>query len=220
MKRLAAMGLITAILLAGCGNGAAGTPGGGSFLLKESVALTVEMDRLAENSEYLRFMTASEQLLPTFEKAAAQEYGAPEHVYRIPLTDGLLRKIIQAEEPVSDETMESLRLKVNGTVLASAINASQGAETLAATSVLAWEKSYREPDGWDGNQLLVLDYGGDFSSMVSFTRSGEGVIRGAAMFLATAGKAPMDQLQETLNEPGLAVQGWSGEEVREILAEK
>lgn len=89
-------------------------------------------------------------------------------------------------------------IQYNGAFYANLINGTQGAETVAATSLLTRHQDYIEPAGWPGDTLLVLKYSGGYSSMISFMTSGEGIIEASASFVKTGEGDVVDQLTTLL----------------------
>ncbi len=190
------------------------------FLVKEGIALTREMDKLAETKEYVALMSSSESLEEIINKAAAGDYGAPQNAYVVQLTDdGLLRAIsaFAGEANIPDPVLEILKYKINASVFANLINATYGSEMVAATSVLTWGKSYIEPEGWSDNMMLLLEYPGEFSSMVSFVQSGDGVISASSVFVKNGEKDIAALLEEYLGSAGLTYEQYEAGQLQELL---
>lgn len=146
------------LILAACSNGSEKAADLNDFLITQGVSLTCEMDELAESEEYLALMTSSETLGQVVKEMASQDYSSPENVYIVKLpTEVLLQGISGLSDDLkfSDSLLEKLKYKINGTVLANMINATYGSETVAATSMTAWGKSYIQPKGWSDNTMLL-----------------------------------------------------------------
>lgn len=221
--RLTALLIVTLLLVSACTAPAQGKPQDlNAFFMKEAVALTVEMDKLAETKEYVALMGASGNIGELIDKAAAGDYTAPENVYVVKLTDEGLKQAIGAaagETAVPENVLEILKYKVNAVMFANLINATDGAEMVAATSVLTWGKSYIQPEGWGENTILVLAYPGEFSSMVSFTQSGEGVISATSVFLKNGEKGIAAMLEDILGDTGIAYEQFDKAKVQALLGD-
>lgn len=190
------------------------------FLVTESVALTQVMCELANDADYNKIFTVSDEMGKIVAQMAAQNYAKPEKVYLMKLPDTLLRDFLQTqgEMTVSDALLEKIQQKWNATSFASMLNGYLGVETLAASSVVTWEKSYIQPKGWTGNVMLLLDYDGEFSSLVSFTQSGDGVINAASSFLKDDGGDLMESFSQKLGGIEFEVVTISGEELDKVLS--
>ena len=213
--------IVTLLLVSACATPAQGKPQDlTGFLVKEGIALTGEMDKLAETKEYTALMAASGNLGELIDKAAAGDYTAPENAYVVKLTDEGLKKAVGAfagEADVPENVLEILKYKVNAAMFANLINAAYGSEMVAATSLLTWGKSYIQPEGWAENTILVLEYPGEFSSMVSFTQSGEGVISATSVFLKNGEKDIAGMLEDVLGGTGIAFEQYDKAKVQELL---
>lgn len=180
-RRILALAMAGALLLSGCSAGrGAGTPE--SFMRREAVSLTEQIGALAANGEYVGLMTVSGEILDETKAVGAQDFGQPTAVYQIPVTDDMLKRVLvgAGAQSLSEETMAALRARLNAAFFTNLINGAQGAAVLAAMNVLSSGKSYQEPEKWPGNTLVILEYGGGYTGMVSFMETGEGVISGQA----------------------------------------
>lgn len=221
--RLTAWIVLALLLLAACAAPANGQPQDlNGFLMKEAVGLTGEMDKLAETKEYVALMGASGNLGEIIDKAAAGEYAAPENAYVVKLTEEGLKQAIGAvagEADVPESVLDIFKYKINAAVFANIVNATYGSEMVAATSLLTWGKSYLQPEGWAGNTILLLEYPGEFSSMVSFTQSGEGVISATSVFLKNGEKDIAAMLTDALSGTGVAYEQYDAAKVQALLGE-
>lgn len=156
------------------------------FLVTEGIALTCEMDELAESKDYLAIMMASDETSNVIEDIANQDYSIPKNVYISKLSDEMLHNTISNFSDtinITDNIMDKLRYKVNSATYGNIINANYGVDILSSAIMISWEKSYLEPSEWSDNILLFFEYDGGFSSIVSFTKSGDGVISGSSVFV-------------------------------------
>jgi hypothetical protein len=220
--RLTALMIVTLLLVSACATPAQGKPQElNVFLMKEAVGLTGEMDKLAETKEYVALMGHPETL-GDHRQAAAGEYAAPENAYVVKLTEEGLKQAIGAvagEAAVPESVLDIFKYKINAAVFANIVNATYGSEMVAATSILTWGKSYIQPEGWAGNTILLLEYPGEFSSMVSFTQSGEGVISATSVFLKNGEKDIAAMLTDALSGTGVAYEQYDAAKVQALLGE-
>lgn len=193
----------------------------GRFLITEGVALTCDMDELAENEEYLALISPSGSIRPVIDKMAAQDYSMPENAYVIKMTDDILLKLINSfsgETNISKETMERLKYKINGSIFANMINASYGSDIIAAAAMTTWGKSYIQPEGWSDNVMLIFEYPGEFSSVVSFIKSGDGVISGSSVFIKNGDIDVLTLLNKYSGMVNIKYDRYTNSELRELLA--
>lgn len=190
------------------------------FFITMGVALTHDMDELAESKEYISLMSASDTLGKVIDRMASQDYSAPENAYLLKLPDDVLVRAMQnfpTQMNISVSVMEKLRYKISGSVFASKINAGYGAEMIAAASVTSWGKSYIQPEGWSENMVLLLEYKGEFSSIVSFMQSGEGVISGSSVFVKNGDKDILTIFNNCLNTSGIEYEHYTGSQLKALL---
>ncbi len=211
---LALCGLIT---LAACGNYSKKSEDLNKFLIKEGVALTCNMDELAESEEYLALITPSENIGQIANKMASQEYSKPENAYLIKMPDDILTRVqgFPKDLKISDNLMKMLRSKVNGSVFANMVNASYGSEVVAATAITSYGKSYIQPEGWSDDMILLLEYPGEFSSIVSFVQSGDGVISGSSIFVKNGDKDLLASIAEYLGVEDLKYDHYTGSQLKD-----
>lgn len=172
------------------------------FLIKESVSLTESMGTITRNSEYISLYSSDSNILNTIEQMASGNYQAPQGAYIIDISNmsSLINTLTQLDESdisISAETLDLFSNKINAGIFANLINSQYGTSVIASSSITTWQKSYVMPDSWDGNKLIVLIYDGSFSSMISFTESGEGVISAYSIFFKYTEQD--NQLKEILN---------------------
>lgn len=190
------------------------------FLVKEGVTLTRTMDALAQSKQYVSLMATSESLRPIIAEVAAADYGTPENAYLIPLTDDALLQAINAivgDAQIPSDVLHVLKYKINASVFANILNGSYGSETVTAMSILTWGKSYIQPAGWSENTLLILEYSGSFSSMVSFVQSGEGIISASSIFVKNGEKDIRALLEEYLGDTGLTYEQYAAGQLQGLL---
>lgn len=191
-----------------------------TFILNESVALTLEMHEFAADEAYVSYMMQSFEIKEIIKNIASTDYSLPEkaYVYEFPeeqLVKGLMDEL--GDESISDALMEKITQKFNGTMFASMINGQYGSETLAATSITGWGKSYIKPAGFEEDLLIVLVYPDDFSSMISFSTTGEGVIGGVSSFIANGNVDLESLLSEMAPLENLEAEIYTKEQLKKVL---
>ncbi len=191
------------------------------FLIKEGIFLTCKMDELAESKEYISIMTPSAGIVKIAENMAFGDYSIPEDAYLIKLQDDITTGAIRAlsgDLNISDNVMEIIQAKmINGSVFANMINASYGSEMIAATAITTTGKSYIQPNGWSDNIIVLLKYSGEFSGIISFSRSGEGVITGASVFVKNGDVDILTLLGEYLGTTDIEYVHYSKDRLQDIL---
>ncbi len=187
------------------------------FLLKKAIDLTCEMDGLAESEEYLALLGNSPLTSGIFEDMAAPDYDLPDSACVISIAEGALLKAMFGPDSVSGPLAEKLKSRINGTVFANMINASYGAGVLAATSGVTWAQSYLQPQGWEDDVLLFLEYPGRFSSMVSFSKSGDGVVTALATFVKNGDQDLLEILGDWFDTGDLEYETYAKEDLETIL---
>lgn len=192
------------------------------FLITESVDLTCDMDELAESKEYLTLISAPGSIGQVIDQVASQDYSIPENVYLIKLSDDILLRAINTfsgATNISDDIMEKLKYKINGSVFGNMINAGYGSEMVAAAAMTTWGESYIQPNGWVDNMVLFLEYPGEFSSIVSFMQSGDGVISGSSVFVKNGDKDILTLLDEYSGMTDIEYDHYSSSQLQDLLAQ-
>lgn len=191
-----------------------------SFLITEGVALTHDMKELASSKEYMNLVSPSKTLEQMTDKMASQDYNLPQNAYLIKLPDDVLLGAMRAFAPdlnLPDNIKEKLKYKINGSTFANLMNAGYGSEMIAATSVTTWGQSYIEPKDWSDNMLLLLEYPGEFSSIVSFVQSGDGVISASAIFVKNGEQDIIISLQEFIGKADFKADHYEGSTLEDLL---
>lgn len=202
--------LFLLILISGCGGNKSSVKDINQFFIQEGVFMTSEMKLLAQSGEYKQLFGAPAELQEITDQIAQGDYEMPQKVILMKLPSSLITNfaaMLGEDLKLSEEMEERMSYRINGTLFASFINSRYGPDILAATSTLSWGKSYIQPKGWTDNVLLWLQYDGDYSSLVSFNKSGDGVISGTSTFIKTETMDTMeplkDEFEKYLKESGL-----------------
>ncbi len=187
-------------MLSACGQQPVKKTDTGVFMKEEGIRLTQRMGELGASNEYMQAMGGPGSLKDQAQAIGGSDYGTPETVYVIDISnDFALRFLNLGDKELPPEIAQEIRRRMNGAVFANLINGTYGAETIATTNMLACGQDYQEPAGWQGDTLLVLKYGGDYSSMISFMSSGEGIIEASASFVKNGEEDVVEQLSRLLS---------------------
>ena len=108
---------------------------------------------------------------------------------------------------LGEHWFEHIWRKLNFSTLASLINASYGAENLAALTILTNSRGYIMPKDFKNNFALFVQYEGDYSAIVSFSEFGDGVISANMSFVKNGDKdnvfMRMYEITSTVGEDGI-----------------
>ena len=225
MKKTAVCMMACALLLGGCAKQPQAKPEDNAadineFMIKEGVKLTCELDELAGSREYIKMMTASEAVNQIVARMAEGEYEQPDHVYVIQMPDDILLKTLEITEDqidVSKPVADKLKNTINGSVFANMLNAGYGSDMIAAGAIMNWGESYIQPEGWNGNFVLIFEYGGEFSSVVSFNRTGDQVISASSLFIKNGEGQLFQAFRQYLGGSELEVEEFSKSRLEEML---
>ncbi len=168
---------------------------------QEAVRLTVQMGKLAGDQGYVGAMGMIPDAMDEVELMAAQDYSAPEEIKELALPEDLAEQIFRqsgGEVQLSPEAEKALNMKIDAATLSSVINSKYGTDPLVAANSLIFGESYIQPENWESNVVYLLEYPGEYSAMVTFISSGEGVITGRAAFVKAEGEELIDLLQPVL----------------------
>lgn len=192
------------------------------FFITEGVELTCGMDELSESKEYVELISPSESIRQVINEMSSQDYSMPENVYIMNFSYELLMKVapnFQRYTEIPPNILEKLNSKLNALMLANMINGAHSVEVVAGMSIINWGKSYVQPDGWLEDTILILDYPGEFSSIVSFVETGEGVISGQASFVKKGDTDIITLLNEYLGLKDDQYEHYSKDQLKEILVQ-
>lgn len=226
MKRIAFALLLCMLLLCSCNNadtdgisadedktfGTVAVPEGtDSFYINEAIKLTKESGELARSKEFVAMYTADGEVAEKIKSAGELDFDKPKEILFVTFNkDKALEHMKEAfgETDVDfEKVIELNRFSVNQ--FASMINARYGAQTIAAVSMLSNSEGYIMPKDFEKDFTLYLKYDGEFSSIVSFSKYGEGVISANMMFVKN-GEEQIDMLMneifETLGEESISIE--------------
>lgn len=191
--------LLAGLLLTACSNGMGAEGKLNRGLVENGIQLTQKSKMLAEHHEFYGAIDSYYDVQPFLMEMADYEYGIPEEVYKLNLTDELLRGITLDSYEV-DEIPEGLfslfKDNIQSYHFAIQINMDEEYDLYTASQYVGSGESYLEPKGWKNNVLLLLRYPGEYSSVVSFVHSGEGIIAGTAYFVKNSEKDMREVLED------------------------
>lgn len=176
------------------------------------------MRELGKDEIYIKLRSSSSELIDIISNITDPEYKVLKQVYMISFSSESIAKIIKdmLELEVSEQLISRLIQMSNGT-FASIWNGRYAANIVAAVSLINVEKSYIKPENWVKNTWIILDYKEEFSSMVSFVETGEGVISGAANFIKSGEDGVEATLKMASDFINLEYQKYTKEQLEEIL---
>ena len=183
-KHVAAyLGLLccVSLWLAGCAGPAASPE---AFALQKGVQLTQQMDRLAENKDYVGLMSASAEIAQVAQSLGAQDYSRPTGALFRPLTQQDVADFLKAYGGISlPEDLLALRMPQLLAKIPNTWVSNPGVANLAASSLWCVRPCATTPAGWSGHALLLLTYEGDTDALITFASNGEGVLEVMTTFV-------------------------------------
>lgn len=194
------------------------------FLLREGASLTAQLGELAGSEEYIQLMTGEETLKTELAQMEASGFQEPKQVYLVMFPEdywiGILDQMTDRETAALPANIrEVVNGRINSTLFSSMVNAGYGTIPLASAALVSFGKSYPMPKGWEDNALLLFECDGDYSSLVSFTRTGDGVISGYVSPLKNGDAGGWGSLEGFLELNGsLQYSVYSGEDATALLA--
>lgn len=191
---------IAAVLLGGCAasedkSGTGQTEGGEALagqqtavsLRDEGEELIALMVEKAESEGYRSLMTASGEIDAVLDEIVGEDYGEPQAVSQIEMTDSMLTMIYQFTGAEKDSGLsERLREDTDKKLVSSMANIINGrlggSITIAANSLLISGRSFRF-DGLEQGVIYFYFYENGYPAMVSFYPEEDGVVSANASFL-------------------------------------
>lgn len=162
------------------------------FYIDEAIKLIVESGKLAADKEFITYYTTEEEMVSSISEIGAADYSKPSAVYYM---EADKEKILTNLKTMYGEYAEGLDFekllklnKVTFAVLPNMINASYGANNLAALTILNNSKGYIMPKSFKNNFALYFEYDKGCCALVAFSKYGEGVISGNMSFVINADK--------------------------------
>ncbi len=157
------------------------------FYIDEAIKLTTESGTLASDKDFISYYAPSEDTRNKVLAIGAVDYNKPTEVYYMAANR---EQIINNIKALSGEDLDGFDIekllklnRVDFSVIGNMINASYGADNLAALTILTNSRGYVMPKGFTDNFAIYLQYDGEYSALVSFSKFGDGVIKATMSFV-------------------------------------
>ena len=166
------------------------------FYVDEAIKLITESGRFAGDKDFISLYTTNDEMTEKILALSTVDFNKPKEIYYLSADReqiiANLEALGKAEgvdfSEMGDVWVEHILKKFNFSTLASLINASYGAENLAALTILTNSKGYIMPKDFKNNFALFVQYDGDYSAILSFSEFGEGVISANMSFVKNGDK--------------------------------
>ena len=163
------------------------------FYVDEAIKLITESGKLAADKDFISLYTTNDEMTDKILKLGEVEFNNPKDIYYLHADKEQMFANIKAlagedAENINFEQLEKLNKKYNFSTLASLINASYGAENLAALAIITNSRGYIMPKDFKDDFALFVQYEGDYSAIVSFYEYGDGVISANMSFVKNGDK--------------------------------
>ncbi len=162
------------------------------FYTDEALKLTTEAGKAAADRELISYYTPSEEIKERISVIGATDWSKPQEIYYICANRD---EIIAFAEALLGKDAKNIDIdrftklhKLDYIQLAAMINASYGTENLAAITILTNSEGYIMPKNFEKSFALYLQYDGQYSALVSFSKYGEGVISANMSFVKNGDK--------------------------------
>ena len=166
------------------------------FYVDEALKLITEAGRLAADKDFISLYTTNDEMTDKVLALGTVDFNKPKEVYYLSADReqiiAYLEALAKAEgvdfSEMGNIWVEHILKKFNFSTLASLINASYGAENLAALTILTNSRGYVMPKDFKNNFALFVQYEGEYSAIVSFSEFGDGVISANMSFVMNGDK--------------------------------
>ena len=183
------------------------------FYINEAIKLVKESGVLASDKDFIGYYTANEEMAKSVAELAAYDFDKPSAIYYMAADKEQIIANIKAlygEESDGIDIEKLLRLnKMSLATLPALINASYGAQSLAALSVLTNSRGYMMPKDFTKDFALYLEYEGAYSAFVYFSEYGEGVISANMVFVINGDKdnifSRLYEIVQVVGEDGITI---------------
>lgn len=183
MKKTIWMGCIalmlgTLLLLSACSSAATTTQESKSPY-QQGLELIALMEEMANSEAYMQTYSQSLDLQQILEPVRTGDYGQPQAVYRITLSQAGIQSLSQAVgmDSMSDKLRSYMEERIQAAI-ATEINAAGGAMLLAASSICTFVCQELTE-----NAIYLYTYGDGAPAAVSFLRGEDGSVSATASFL-------------------------------------
>ena len=187
------------------------------FYVDEAIKLITESGKLASDKDFISVYTTNDEMTEKVLALGAVDFNKPKDIYYLSADReqiiANLEALAKAEgvdfSEMGDVWVEHILKRFNFSTLASLINASYGTENLAALTILTNSRGYIMPKDFKNNFALFVQYEGDYSAIVSFSKFGDGVISANMSFVKNGDKdnvfMRMYEITSTVGEDGVKV---------------
>ena len=163
------------------------------FYVDEAIKLITESGKLAADKDFISLYTTNDEMTNKVLALGAVDFNKPTDIFYLYADKEQMIENIKAlagedAEDINFEQLEKLNKRYNFSTLASLINASYGAENLAALTILTNSRGYIMPKDFKDDFALFVQYEGDYSAIVSFSKFGDGVISANMAFVRNGDK--------------------------------
>ena len=163
------------------------------FYVDEAIKLITESGKLAADKDFISLYTTNDEMTNKVLALGAVDFNKPTDILYLYADKEQMIENIKAlagedAEDINFEQLEKLNKRYNFSTLASLINASYGAENLAALTILTNSRGYIMPKDFKDDFALFVQYEGEYSAIVSFSKFGDGVISANMAFVRNGDK--------------------------------
>ena len=166
------------------------------FYVDEAIKLITESGRFAGDKDFISLYTTNDEMTEKILALSTVDFNKPKEIYYLSADReqiiANLEALGKAEgvdfSEMGDVWVEHILKRFNFSTLASLINASYGAENLAALTILTNSRGYIMTKDFKNNFALFVQYEGDYSAIVSFSKFGDGVISANMSFVKNGDK--------------------------------
>ena len=185
------------------------------FYVNEAIKLITDSGKLAGDKAFISLYTTNDEMTDKILALSTVDFNKPKDIYYLSADREQIYANIEALakadgvdiENLGANWFEHISKKLNFSTLASMINASYGAENLAALTILTNSRGYIMPKDFKNNFALFVQYEGDYSAIVSFSEFGDGVISANMSFVKNGDKdnvfMRMYEITSTVGEDGI-----------------
>ena len=185
------------------------------FYVDEAIKLITESGKLASDKDFISVYTTNDEMTEKVLALGTVDFNNPKDIYYLSSDReqiiANLETLAKTEgvdfSEMGDVWVEHILKRFNFSTLASLINASYGAENLAALTILTNSRGYIMPKDFKNNFALFVQYEGDYSAIVSFSEFGDGVISANMSFVKNGDKdnvfMRMYEITSTVGEDGI-----------------
>lgn len=192
------------------------------YLVKNSITLTSTMDSLAQSTEYINMTSGSPDLIEIVTSIGAEDFTAPNKAVLIKIPDTTIDSIIKdmaGELNLQGDAYEMVVTRLCASV-PSIINAQQGVNTIAVTSILNVSKAFQKHRDFTDNTYVILIYD-NYNSVTFYRNSVEGITSSSSSFLfltddmkkALTDETASDYLSQEFNINGIEVEYIDGDAI-------